>query len=263
MNFRTIVSLLVVTLLSPARPSLALEKTDLLFYLPFENSLTPAIFQGSPEIKLTDFSFPFQGSFQTTANASFYDAEAGKENDNGMTFLPGRRGLGLRVTENVNRSKVYSYPCAQFLAGESFSRREGTLSVWVKPIGWNSKESNHRYFIALTSDNCVIRFYIYGFNTSAWVDGPDKYVLVGGGKWQGWQDDTWTFLAFTYKPGQQCFYINGQLMSAMTDGLVEPEFSQTGIVEISEGSQVVDELMIFGRILTEKEIKAIYKANIP
>ena len=263
MNLRKAVVLLLLVSLFLARPSFALERANLLFYLPFEGSVTPVILQGGPEIKLTDFSFPFEGSFKATNGALRGDDNAGGKKDNGITFVPGRKGLGLKVTENLSRSKVYSYPCAQYLTSESFPRREGTLSVWIKPIGWDGDEANHRYFIAATSDNCVIRFYIYGFNTAAWVDGADNYVLVGGGKWQGWEEDTWAFLAFTYKPGQQCFYINGQLMIAMTDGLIEPEFSQTGIVEISEGSQVVDELMIFDRVLPEKEIRAIYKANLP
>ena len=52
-------------------------------------------------------------------------------------------------------------------------------------------------------------------------------------------------------------------MSVMSDGLIEPEFSHTGMLEISEGSHVVDELMLFDRVLTVNEIQAIYKANLP
>lgn len=218
---------------------------------------------GESANKNNRFSFPFQGSFQRSDDTSEAVTNDKKEQDKDFTFVPGRKGLGLQVSENLDRSKVYSCPSLQYLTRESFSRRDGTLSVWIKPIDWDRDGTNHRYFIAATSDNCVIRFYIYGFNTYAWVDGPDKYVLVGGGKWKGWQDDTWTFLAFTYKPGQQNFYIDGQLINTMTDGVIEPEFSKTGIVEISEGSQVVDELMIFDRVLMEKEIQAIYKANLP
>ena len=243
-----------------AHPCGALERANLLFYLPFEGNLTPAISRGSTEIKSDEFVFPVKGSFKESADAA--TAATGKE-EKGVTFVSGRKGLGLRVSEDLTRSKVYSYPCLQYLAGDSFSRREGTLSAWIKPVGWGKGGRNHRYFLAATADNCVIRFYIYGFNTYAWVDGAEKYVLVGGNKWNGWQDDTWAFLAFTYKPGQQSFYINGQAMSVMTDGLIEPEFSHRGMLEISEGSHVVDEVMLFDRVLSANEIQAIYKANLP
>ena len=48
-----------------------------------------------------------------------------------------------------------------------------------------------------------------------------------------------------------------------TDGLIEPEFIKTGIVEIPAGDQVLDEIMVFDRVLTEQEIRALYQANAP
>lgn len=238
----------------------ALERSNLLFYLPFENSLMPAVCQGTPEIKLKNFSFPFKGSFHDKQEADVEKKKA-KNRDGGLAFVPGRKGMGLNVIEDRNRSKVYSFPCVQYQAKESLPHREGTLSVWVKPVGWGGDE-DHRYFIALTADNCVIRLYVYSAATYAWVDGRDKYILVGGGKWAGWKPGRWAFLAFTFKPGQQSFYVNGKLMTTISDGLIEPSFTNTGIVEISEGSQVIDELMIFDRALLAKEIIAIYRANL-
>ena len=254
---------LAVFLIVLAPLSRGLDRLNLVFYLPFENSLTPAISEANPDTKLADFSFPFKGSFSRMDAAVSKDKTAAqKKSESTTTFVPGRKGLGLEVTDNPLRSKVYSYPVVQYMAAESLSRREGTVAVWMKPVGWSRSKNNHRYFIALTADNCVVRFYMYGHQTYAWVDGMEHYVLVGGSDWAGWKDGIWTFMTFTFKPGQQSFYINGQLMNSMTDGLIEPEFSKTGIIEISEGSQVLDELMIFNRVLASKEINAIYKANL-
>jgi len=263
MDLRKTGVLVFVLCLSVVRSALALERGNVLFHLPFEGSLAPAASQGKPQIKLTDFDLSFEGSFKTVADAAKKDQKLDEKTENGMDFVPGRKGQGLKVTENLGRSKVYSYPCVQYSTKESFSRREGTISVWIKPVGWARDARNHRYFIAVTSDNCVIRFYLYSTGTAAWVDGLDNYILVGMKEWGGWADGKWTFLTFTFKPGQQCFYVNGQLLTTVTDGLIEPEFSKTGIVEISEGSQVVDELMIFDRVLTGAEIEALYKANLP
>jgi len=66
---------------------------------------------------------------------------------------------------------------------------------------------------------------------------------------------------FTYKPGQQCLYVDGRLLGKSTDGLIEPEFVSKGIIEVSEGDQVVDELMIFRQPLTAPEVMALYQAN--
>jgi len=264
MNMADLKAFLAVFLIVLAPLSFGLDRVNLVFYLPFENSLTPAIAEANPDIKLADFSFPFKGSFSRMDAAVSKDKTAAqKKSESTITFVPGRKGLGLKVTDNPLRSKVYSYPGIQYMADESLSRREGTIAVWMKPVGWSRSKNNHRYFMAVTADNCVIRLYMYGHQTYAWVDGLENYILVGGSDWQGWQDDTWAFLAFTFAPGQQSFYINGQLMNSMTEGLIEPEFSKTGIVEISEGSQVLDELMIFNRVLAGKEINAIYKATRP
>lgn len=245
-------------------PAYGLERANLLFYLPFESSLTPAIAQASTEIKQTDFVFPFKGSFggndEPVAREGSDEAKGVKSR---ATFVPGRKGLGLRTSDNPARRKVYSYPVLQYLAQESFARSEGTIAVWMKPVGWSRNKNNHRYFMAVTADNCTIRLYMYGHKTYAWVDGRDHYILVGGSEWTGWQDGTWAFMTFTFKPGQQSFYLNGRLMNTLTEGLIEPEFATTGIVEISEGSQVLDELMIFNRALTSKEVGAIYGANAP
>ncbi|MAE67239.1 MAG: hypothetical protein CMJ18_23505 [Phycisphaeraceae bacterium] len=245
-------------------PAYGLDRANLLFYLPFENSLRPAIAQADTEIRQADFVFPFKGSFSGSDAA----VTRGKADDAGKvtgraTFVPGRRGLGLKAIDNPARSKVYSYPVVQYLARDSLARNEGTIAVWMKPVGWSRNRNNHRYFMAVTADNCTIRLYAYGHKTYAWVDGQDRYVLIGGSEWAGWKDDTWAFMTFTFKPGRQSFYLNGRLMNTMTEGLIEPQFGTTGVVEISEGSQVLDEMMIFNRALTSREVGAVYRANAP
>jgi len=236
-----------------------LDRNNLTFYLPFEGSYTPDIASANTEIKLKDFILPDMGIFKMMSDDNRRYLEPDDKSPRKLEFVPGRRGQGLKVTGNPSRFKVYSYPCVQYMARDSFAPKEGTIAFWMKPVGWDG--GPHRYFVAVTADNCTIRFYSYPASTHVWLDAKDTYRLISATGWAGWKDGEWSFLTFTYKPGQQCFYIDGKLMMKSTDGLIEPEFVKTGIIEISEGDQVVDELMVFNQPLTAPEVRALYLAN--
>jgi hypothetical protein len=254
--------LLCLALLFLPRALHALDRSELTFYLPFEGSYAPAIGPAQTEVKLKDFVLPSLGSFMhmTEDNKRYFEPD--DKSPRKLEFVPGRRGQGLKVTENPTRFKVYSYPCVQYVARECFAPKEGTIAFWMKPMGW-SGDNAHRYFIAVTADNCTIRFYTFPGGTYVWLDAKDQFRILGAGAWHDWKDGEWAFLAFSYKPGQQCFYVNGQLQMKSTDGLIEPEFVNKGLIEISEGDQVVDELMVFNRPLTAAEVASLYQANGP
>ena len=240
----------------------AVGRGNLTFYLPFESTYTPAIGPANTEIKMKDFVLPDMGIFKRASDDNRRYLEPDDKSPRKLEFVPGRRGQGLKVAGNPTRFTVYSYPCVQYMARECFAPKEGTIAFWMKPVGWNWNSTTRTlYFVAVTADNCTIRFYQYPCSTHVWLDAKDTYRLISGAGWPGWKDGEWSFLAFTYKPGQQCFYIDAKLMMKTTDGLIEPEFVNKGIIEISEGDQVVDELMIFNQSLTAAEIAALYQAN--
>ena len=174
-------------------------------------------------------------------------------------LVEGRRGRGLEVTPKL---------CLQYATRESFAPKEGTIAFWMKPVGWGG-HWQYRYFLNAQSDAVALNFYIYYGNPWFYVAGPKHYVLIGGNSATAFEngkifpEGKWTFLAATYKPGQQASYINGKLDNRATDGLIEPEFVKKGVVEIPPGDQVLDEIMIFDRALTEVEIRAVYCANMP
>ena len=212
----------------------ALDRGNLRFYLPFEGDLQPRIAGPNTQLKFV------KGTAQ--------DAQ----------LVEGRRGRGLKVTPALN---------LQYLTRKSFTPREGTIAFWMKPVGW-SGVGCFRYFLIVRSDQVTLHFYIYYGNPWFYVAGPTGYILVGGA-WQvafekePFPEGQWTFMAATYKPGQQAFYINGKQVIQRNDGLIEPEFISKGIVEIPPGDQVLDEIMIFDRVLTEPEINGLYQANMP
>ena len=247
------------------QPMFALDRTSLTFYLQFEDGYTPRVAPANTEIRLKDYILPDMGVFKAMSDDNRRYLEPDDKTPRILEFAPGRRGQGLKVTGNPTRFTVYSYPCVQYVARECFAPKEGTIAFWMKPVGWSGKDRKMaRYFLAVTADNCTMRFYIYiSGATAVWLDAKKDFQVVDAGKWDDWKDGEWAFMAFTYKPGQQRVYMNGQFKSQLTDKLVEPEFTSKGMIEISEGDHVLDELMIFNRPLTAVEIASLYRANAP
>ncbi|MCC6579895.1 MAG: LamG domain-containing protein [Phycisphaeraceae bacterium] len=212
----------------------ALDRESLRFYLTFDEGLAPRI-AGT-------------GTEPTFVKGGEADARR----------VEGCRGRGLNVTPELS---------LRYLTPQTFARQEGTIAFWIKPVGWGGVNC-HRYFLIVRADQVALHFYIYYGNPWLYVRGPDGYQLIGGA-WQAaftgepFPQGQWTFLACTYRPGQQCFYVNGILAGQNTDSLIEPRFDKQGIVEIPPGDQVLDEIMIFDRALTRTEIQAVYRANVP
>lgn len=213
----------------------AVERENLRFYLPFEGDLQPRVAGANTQLKFVKGTEP--------------EAQ----------LVEGRRGQGLKATPKFS---------LQYSTRESFTAKEGTLAFWMKPVGWSGVNC-HRYFLIAGADQVNLHFYIYYGNPWFYVAGSKRYDLVGSPNWQfafekdPFPEGQWIFLAATYKPGQQAFYINDQLIIRRSDGLIEPEFSQKGTIEIPPGDQVLDEIMLFDRALTGPEINALYQANTP
>ena len=57
-------------------------------------------------------------------------------------------------------------------------------------------------------------------------------------------------------PGKRDFFHPGVMMPRMARALVN-------IADTHSGDQVLDEIMVFDRVLTEHEIRGLYRANTP
>lgn len=217
--------------------AVGMDRESLRFYLSFEDGLQPSIAGANSQLQ-------------------FVKGEA-----KDAQLVEGRRGRGLKVTPSL---------CLQYKTRDSFAPKEGTISFWMKPVGWSGVGSVH-HFLVLQSDRAALDFYIYPGNPWIYiVDSSSRNQLIGGSNWQSafgkepFAEGQWVFFAYTFKPGQQAFYINNKLITRNTEGLIEPEFTSTGILEIPLGSEeVLDEIMVFDRVLTEQEIAAVYQANTP
>jgi len=214
----------------------SLERSDVSFYLSFEKGLAPEISEGKPQIKLS------VGSEKDVA----FDAA-------------GARGRAVKVNDKLSIS--YS--------GKIFSREEGTISYWMKPIGWKGADGfNHQFFEAYADNTPVTIYQFYPGNNWVYLHpkaDPKTWRFVGGATWWvGWTDGRWEHVAFTFKPGEQTFYINGKLLERSTSNLVEPVFGKNNSFRLQPANkglgQAFDEVAIFKRALSEQEVQCLARA---
>ncbi|MCX7007936.1 MAG: LamG domain-containing protein, partial [Kiritimatiellaeota bacterium] len=103
-----------------------------------------------------------------------------------------------------------------------------------------------------------------------YIAGPTRYDLVGSSSWQfafekePFPEGQWTFLAGTYKPGQQAFYINGKLDAEKPHAGTIVANSQPLLIGKGLGhlkpslAGRVGELRLYARCLPPDEITALY-----
>jgi hypothetical protein len=213
--------------------SFSLDRKDIRFYLSFEQGIQPEISIGK-----TDISFE-------------------KGSGKALTFEErGKKGRAIIISSNLS---------IRYKNNHLFSTREGTISLWVRPIDWQAKDWSSHPFVTLYSDIYNITLYKYWpGSTMVHISGNDVRSNIGQHKrWDMWEKNQWTHLAFSFKPGEQSFYINGHLLEQRNSELLEPEFSKTGSLIVRSGNttQAVDEILTFSRALTEEEIKALYNST--
>ena len=219
-----------------ALSSFALERSDVSFYCSFEKGVQPDISTGATKITV---------STGTEATVPFDET--------------GLKGRAVKLHDALSIS--YANP-------NMFSRKEGTISFWMKPIGWKAGDGfNHNFFYA-HPDNCGFQIYRF-FPGNNWVyfapGGDAKTWRFIGGKtwWDGWTDGKWENMTFTFKPGEQAFYINGMLMERKTNDLVEPEFIKNNGITLAAANkgttQAFDEVIIFKRALARQEVESLVR----
>ena len=175
----------------------ALERGDISFYLSFERGLQPEIATGDTQITCS----------------------VGKPEE--VPFDPaGLRGRAVKLNDALSIS---------FRNAQMFSRKEGTISFWLKPIGWKAGSGKNHTFLHMHPDNCGFQIYrFYPGNNWAYLfpsNDPKTWRFIGGARWwDGWEDGKWQHVAFTFKPGEQAIYFGGKLHERKVTDLVEPEF---------------------------------------
>jgi len=138
---------------------------------------------------------------------------------------------------------------------------EGTLSLWVKPVGWaEGKPRGH--FMSGSSNGANLLLYMYLTNTF-WYEGfvrPDKGLhvqMVGRAPFSIWKDGQWRMLTMVYRKGTRELYIDDYLYDRKTE-LQKNHIEPGTYLEFGAGSKVMDEFSLWDVSLSADEIAMLY-----
>jgi len=209
--------------LFPHQPVYALSRDDLIFYVPFENSLIASFARGNP-------------------------APTGKRDSKNYRFVEGVRGKGVIPDEAVN----YQIP-------GNINLGEGTFSIWIKPVGWQSGDGKNHYFAWFFFDKLQVTLYQFYSGQTGIIFKQRGKVVFTCWAWVTFKKDKFYQLIFTYKPGEMSFYVDGILRAHRTEGVIP--FQRGQVFRLAAGGTVFDEMLIFNRALTPTEVKALYQRD--
>ncbi len=179
-----------------------------------------------------------------------------------MKFVTGRRGKAALLGEEGKERYWVDYDSEGNIRLE-----EGTIALWIQPIGWNGSEPGFRFFFMLR-DQSLCKFYLYRFMSG------NLLALAGNGiehewgtvssKTQSWKDGQWIHLAVTWKGRSIALYVDGKPAGKT---VIAPEKYFRGLpVSFSLGQSQVwdrtakraqtafDEFVIFSRALKPEEV---------
>jgi len=196
----------------------ALDRSDLTFYAPFENSLDARLARGkkSPILKSK------------------------------VRFEPGVVGRGVVPAKEIRYS------------GSGNMTGEGVICFWAKPIDWEQGDGrNHHFFRISTATSGNSLFVLYYGMTRFWQFGAKQ------GGIDTYQTDfrkgVWRFIALSWRRERLDLYVNGVRLGYRVKDVQPLTINEKSFFSITTNfPTVIDELMVFKRALTLREIKALY-----
>lgn len=202
----------------------ALSRKDLTFYVPFEDSLKASYSKGNP--------FPI-----------------GKVDNKMYHFVEGIKSNGLITGKAI-----------KYQIKDNMNNEEGTFSIWIKPVKWHAPDGKNHYFAQFYFKNVVARLYFY-------YPGQMGVLFQQRGKtvftcfaWSKLKKGNFYHLVFTYKAGELSFYLDGVAKAHKTEGVIPFKKGKKFHIAVNAATDTVfDELLIFNRVLTPTEIKALYQ----
>ncbi len=226
---------LATGLLAPS-PAGAVTEQDILFYAPYDGQLDAAQAAG-------DRTATAKGEFRFV------------EGKHGQGLLCGAEGTSLEYRTAGNISPI-----------------EGSLAVWVKPVGWSGEDSLfHIWFDTWGAGGRLLCYIYYAeHRNKLYVLGPEKQLSCANADASDWKDGEWHHLVGTWRQGEICLYRDGVLAEAVTDNVVLPSgFGDTFRVGTNAGwsfitgkaDMVLDEFTIYRRCLLPDEAAGLYRGE--
>ena len=257
---KVILTISLLSLVASAHSSPLSEK-NILFYAPFDGSFDAKMAHG-------------QGSTTSSTQAKLVDGLFGQG------ALVGNPGSAIRYASNGN-----------------FNLDSGTVSMWVKPVGWGKGDTYTRFFFSLHGFNeggqsgrgnagvetdtdfaWLYKFFIYSVTWLSKQSSPQieyYYIRTASGDSGGvlkydWETDRWAHVLATWSGSQLALYVDGKF--AGSEYVPSRNIIRQSVKEFSIGGQnqrdkgiadtIIDDVLILDRPVTPSEAEAIYKKGI-
>ena len=161
-----------------------------------------------------------------------------------LTFARGIKGPGVIATKRIT-----------WEGKDNIFGDEGTFSFWLCPVGWSSGDGSSHHFAWLGATNGGTRIYQYYPGNLGMLMQPKSGTRVCW-TWYTAKKGKFTQITFTWRPGEWKLYLDGYPRERVTDTFVP--FGEIKSFQLGEGNTVFDELMIFGKALSDEELRALY-----
>ena len=219
----------------------------------------------------------FYASFdKLSANADF------ALGDPASTFTA---NLELRPAEGIRGNGLLQQlgeRCGYAIKG-NLETRQGTISLWVKPLNWSGEDRKFRHFFTAVpsqKDNFYLYLYPIGDEQILWYvrqhgREPNESISKAGGPPDLLQKGEWTHLAATWDDAEMRLYLNGQRIGQGLPAQPVPKF-ETGEFQICpiqfwknaqwsdpDEQTICDEFRIFDRPLRDDEVLDLYAHDVP
>lgn len=157
-----------------------------------------------------------------------------------------------------------------FRARENFDAKEGAIAVWMRPVDWEDGDGKFHFLFAAGTEKAETheRLLLYKYHNTpqitALADGPaGKNAQVIQKSLDDWDAKTWRHYVMCWSANELALYVDGEPVGnkPRTAPIAEDwEYFSIGRDGFTPegGNCAFDELKLFDRPLTEKEVAALY-----
>ena len=225
----------------------------------------------------------FYASFDhgTTADQAAGSASGSMMNAKGQTPADVALTAGLCGKALVTGAVSVQYATARNMAADA-----GTVSLWVNGLTWAPDDDKRHNFFGtdhvMAGKESISNYTLYKWEKYVLTAWSNVFMLhIDGGKMvegklqinhesvslphsatDDWEQGEWHFLAFTYdrKVGEAIVYADGVEVARARQTLPEQlgKFFYVGSRFEEEGCTAIDELRIWGQVLSAAQVKGVY-----
>jgi len=217
------------------------------------------------------FYASMDGTYEAKALGRGAPVEVTKE----PPFVPGKRGLALRTSPDLGHLAYES-------AG-NINLNGTTVEFWMGLDGWkfgvpgDGGDPFFHVFFECSDQRDWVVVYKYHDNPSVYcVSGQrSKYSVIGYFPRPYWQSGEWHHLVYTWGIQGARLYVDGKLTGASKDVMLPKALPKNFFIggrswgqarwvrpEDKYGADLIDEVYIYGRVLTPEEVAWAYENSL-